>query len=79
LASVELTADTVTSDTPTESLPPIPTPSTWPGALLIAILGWFGMAAVIGIVVQTNAPLELLPKRSKTEPPPDAAVTNDAQ
>ena len=49
--------------------PTIPPPLHWPGALVIGILGWIAVAAVIGIVVRANAPLELLPRPSTHEPP----------
>jgi hypothetical protein len=75
--SSQLTADEAPPDAPLESHPQVPTPSTWPGALLIGIVGWFAMCAVIGIVVQTNAPLELLPRRSHAEPPPEDRRPDD--
>jgi len=49
--------------------PSIPPPLHWPGALVIGIIGWIAMAAVIGAVVRTNAPPELLSKPSDCEPP----------
>src|SRR5438874_600204 len=49
--------------------PTISPPLHWPGALVIGIVGWVAMAAVIGVVVRTNAPPEALPKPSDREPP----------
>jgi hypothetical protein len=62
--------------------PTIPPSLHWPGALVIGILGWFAMAAVIGIVVRANAPPDLLRRSSTHEPPqqedlPEAPAENE--
>jgi hypothetical protein len=76
LASV-LLAHSVVSAAPVDTFdnaqslphPNIPPALHWPGALVIGIVGWFAIAAVIGVVVRTNAPPELLPSPSTQEPP----------
>jgi len=41
----------------------------WPGAVVIAILGWILTCAVIGVVIRTNAPEDTFPTYSRQEPP----------
>jgi hypothetical protein len=42
---------------------------TWPGQVVIVILGMFLAAAIVGPVVRANAPEEVPPAHSHDEPP----------
>ena len=54
--------------------PTIPAPSPWPGAMALLIIGMFGMALGVGMMVEINMPEEDVPDTHSHDEPPGAII-----